>query len=156
MRGDEDMLRRPPGMPPGGLGRGLEPGMRGLEPGMQGRGMGSGRGRGGQFGPGGRGGRGRGGEYPGGGRGGEFGPPPDGYRTDGPPGALDGRCVLCVVVVAFGGGAGDGLGSARHFLRLRLRKMVRNQFASPLANWQRRNHTGGKSAICDVPPLHPS
>lgn len=105
MRGDEDMLRRPPGMPPGGPGRGLEPGMRGLEPGMQGRGMGGGRGRGGQFGPGGRGGRGRGGEYPGGGRGGEFGPP-DGYRMDGPPGAMDGRCVSWMWRLREGGGWG--------------------------------------------------
>lgn len=96
MRGNEDMLRRPPGMPPAGPGRGREPGMRGLEPGMQGRGMVGGRGRGGQFGPGGRGGRGRGGEYPGGGRGGDFGPPDD-YRMDGPPGGMDGRCVLCCV-----------------------------------------------------------
>lgn len=88
MRGDEELLRRPPGMRPTGPGRGLEPGMRGLDPGMLGRGRGSGRGRGGQFGPAGMGGRGQGGEYAAGGRGGDLAPT-DGYRGDGPSGVMD-------------------------------------------------------------------
>lgn len=88
-RGDEELLRRPPGMRPAGPGRGLEPAMRGLEPGMQVRGRG-GRGRGGQFGgPGGMGGRSQGGEYATRGGRGEDLAPPDGYRVDGPPGAMD-------------------------------------------------------------------